>query len=95
MNLVSGNYYLDGPVFLKSGIILVGIVGDDAPFSIFYVHGSGTGADGVINADGVSGALVSMYPEIGGCEVLVRTTPRCRTVVAAMLNEISDATGFD
>ena len=66
VNLVSGDYYLDGPVFLKSGISLVGIVSDDAPGTGLNLHGSGTGADGVVNADGVSGALVSTYQEIGG-----------------------------
>ena len=86
---------MDGPVFLKSGINLVGIVSDDTPGTTVYVRESGSGADGVINADGVSGALVSMYPEIGASHVLVRTIPRYRNVVAAMYNEISDATGFD
>lgn len=61
VNLIMGDYYLDGPVFLKSGIHLNGIWSeDDSPYETqFSMHGSGTGADGVINADGVSGAMVS------------------------------------
>ena len=57
-----GDYYLDGPVFLKSGVSLIGDWSeDDSPYETqFHVHGSGTGADGVINADGVSGAYVSL-----------------------------------
>ena len=58
-----GDYYLDGPVFLKTGIHLNGRWSeDDSPFETrFRMHGSGTGADGVINADGVSDAFVSTY----------------------------------
>lgn len=68
VNLVMGDYYLDGPVLLKSGISLVGIVSEDSPFiTALSVHGTGTGSDGVIVADGVSGALVStIRPDIGG-----------------------------
>lgn len=74
-----GDYYLDGPVLLKSGIKLVGIVSEDSPFNTaFFVHGSGTGADGVIIADGVSDALVRIFPVIGESKRLVRTTPPCR-----------------
>eukprot|EP00904_Undaria_pinnatifida_P006174 jgi/Undpi1/2687/HiC_scaffold_14.g06065.m1 len=60
VNLEMGDYYLDGPVFLKSGVSLIGDWSeDDSPYETqFHVHGSGTGADGVINADGVSGAYV-------------------------------------
>lgn len=83
-NLVTGDYYLDGPVFLKIGVSLVGIVSKDSPVNTaFFVHGSGIGADGVINADGVSGALVSMYPDIGGSQLMIQTIPQYRNVVAA------------
>lgn len=56
-----GDYYLDGPVFLKSGVSLLGVFSeDDSPYEThFNMHGSSTGADGVINADGVSDAVVS------------------------------------
>lgn len=56
-----GDYYLNGPVFLKTGVSLLGTFSeDDSPYQTqFNMHGSGTGADGVINAIGVSGALVS------------------------------------
>ena len=60
MNLVQGDYYLDGPVHLKSGISLLGVVSEDSPYNTaLYLHGSGTGADGIINADGVEGVVVS------------------------------------
>lgn len=63
VNLKMGDYYLDGPVFLKTGIHLNGRWSeDDSPYETqFHMHGSGTGADGVINADGVLGVIVSMY----------------------------------
>lgn len=77
-----GDYYLDGPVLLKNGISLVGIVSEDSPFNTaFFVHGSGTGADGVIIADGVSGALVSIYPVL--LYSLNHWFGRCRLVVVA------------
>eukprot|EP00904_Undaria_pinnatifida_P002876 jgi/Undpi1/1258/HiC_scaffold_109.g14172.m1 len=57
--LVEGDYYLDGPVFLKSGISLVGESGEGSPYNTeLNLHGSGTGADGVINADSIEGAVV-------------------------------------
>ena len=60
---MEGDYYLDGPVFLKSGISLVGESGEDAPYyTELNLYGSGTGADGVINADGIEGAMVSFEP---------------------------------
>ena len=54
---------MDGPVFLKSGITLLGerVDGGDSYATYFRMHGSGTGADGIINADGVLGALVSIH----------------------------------
>ena len=50
-------------MFLKSGITLRGKRVDGGDFYATYLrmHGSGTGADGVINADGVLGALVSIH----------------------------------
>ena len=59
VNLKEGDYHLDGPVFLKTGIHLNGI-SRESDRTGFNMHGSGTGADGIINADGVSGALVSI-----------------------------------
>lgn len=53
-----GDFYLDGPVFLKSGVNLRGDSNSEEGSTEFIMHGSGTGADGVINAIGVSGALV-------------------------------------
>ena len=60
---MKGDYYLDGPVFLKSGISLVGESGEGSPYNTeLNLHGSGTGADGVINADSIEGAVVSFEP---------------------------------
>lgn len=60
-----GDYYLDGPVYLKSGISLLGVFSEDSPFeTALSTHGSGTGADGVIVADGVSGVVVSIYRRV-------------------------------
>lgn len=58
-----GKYYLDGPVFLKSNVSLLGRWSEGAsPYETqLEMHGSSTGADGLINADGVSGVVVSTY----------------------------------
>lgn len=60
--LMRGDYYIDGPVFLKSGVRLRGRRSEDGDSidTWFHLHGSGTGADGMITIDGVSGALVSI-----------------------------------
>lgn len=61
VNLVMGDYYSDGPVFLKTDVNLLGRWSeDDSPYETqFHMHGSSTGADGVINADGVARSVVS------------------------------------
>lgn len=60
---------MDGPVFLKDGISLLGERTDDSnTYATFLnVHGNGTGADGIINAYGVSDVFVStnMYTGLG------------------------------
>lgn len=59
--MVMGDYYLDGPVYLKSGVDLRGVWSeDDSPYETrFYLHGDPTsGPDGIINADGVTGVDV-------------------------------------
>ena len=69
MNLITCDFYVDGPVLLKSGIRLVGKRRESSPsFTDLIVHGSGTSEDGIIVADGVSGALVStsLYLAIEG-----------------------------
>ena len=50
-------------MFLKSGITLLGerVDGGDSYATYFRMHGSGTGADGIINADGVLDASVSIH----------------------------------
>lgn len=62
VNLVMGEYYMDGPIFLKSGVDLLGTWSeDDAPYETeFILHGDATvaGTDGVINADGVTDVQV-------------------------------------
>lgn len=47
MKLEAGDYYLDGPLFLKSGVSLMGDYSeDDAPYTTkFRMHGSGTGPE--------------------------------------------------
>ena len=84
VNLEMGDYYLDGPVFLKSGVSLIGDWSeDDSPYeTVFHVHGSGTGADGVINADGVSGAYVSlvMRNTAGSFTTFGDRCTRCRSI---------------
>lgn len=78
VNLLPGGFYVDGPVFLKSGISLVGLDFETGSVRLL-VHGSGTGADGIIVAEGVSGASVSIYAEIGGSgNYFVRTIPPSR-----------------
>ena len=50
-------------MFLKSWITLLGerVDGGDSYATYFRMHGSGTGADGLINADGVLDASVSIH----------------------------------
>lgn len=57
-----GAYYIDGPVFLKSGVDFYGDWrDDDPPFATWlYLHDVATSAsvDGIMNADGVSDVTV-------------------------------------
>lgn len=97
--MVMGDYYLDGPVFLKSGVNLLGVWSeDDSPYeTAFIMHGSGTGADGVINAHGVSDILVrtpiviadiiSVATAIGFPEGFQRRRARC-TVPIILRNTV-------
>lgn len=61
VELVQGEYFLDGPVFLKSGVDLLGTFSEDSPFQtefIIHVDGTPIGVDGVVNADEVTDVLV-------------------------------------
>lgn len=53
-----GKYYIDGPIFLKSGVDLLGSWSeDDYPYETqLILHGDEqvTGTDGIINAHGVT-----------------------------------------
>ncbi|CAM9301088.1 unnamed protein product, partial [Laminaria digitata] len=56
VSLTWGNYYLDGPVLLKSGVTVVGEFSDEG--SVYWtrlnIQEGATGADGIINTDGVT-----------------------------------------
>lgn len=64
INLSNGDYFLDGPIFVKSGVIINGGYSDDAPNYPFFQFYNGpnsesTGEDAMIVIDGVTGAEVS------------------------------------
>lgn len=60
VKMVMGKYYTDGPIFLKSGVDLIGRWSEDPPYETrLIMHGSPTGTDGIIVADNISGVVVS------------------------------------
>lgn len=60
-----GDHYVDGPIFIKSGVTLSGSWIDESPtFSFLYVYGDSssinTGEDGIIVIDGAIDAEVNI-----------------------------------
>lgn len=63
INFRQGDYYLDGPIFLKSGVTLGGGFSDDSPRWPYLRRYDGpntgnTAEDAIIVADGATGAEV-------------------------------------
>lgn len=64
LDLRDGDFFLDGPVFIKSGVTLAGTVTDDAPGWTFFIVYDGpkttaAGEDAVVVIDGAIDAEVS------------------------------------
>lgn len=69
ITLIEGDYFIDGPIFMKSGVTLDGQWQDDFPSWTYFVFYEGensasTGEDAVIVMDGVTDAEASIAPSI-------------------------------
>lgn len=69
ISLTNGDYFLDGPIFIKSGVTLSGSYSDDVPtFPFFRLHDgpntASTTEDAVIVIDGATDAEVSTISSV-------------------------------